>query len=1003
MTIIFWFTISLSVDAQSDVFRKINKKLSPTDGLPNRHINTTFIDNQNRIWFSVDNQLAKFAFGKISSRAIVPDFSNRGFNSIVQDATGNLWISESVEWYFPFNIVRTFIFNPINLTTISVDEYIGKKIGIHSILSDNQGNILIGTKDGKVLEFDAKQKKIILKYKLDTHPIKLLYAGRKGMVLCVEKSQKLDEKLIHLDNSGKIAKEILLKNSFIRTVVETDSDLLMLHQYYDITLIKSLYSSKQIAFKSVKDSYLWNLKYDKTFNLIILNSSNSLQFYDSNFKIVDREDFDFLIHDIFIDQSNNYFLSTNDGVHILNFSKKNILTFLKNKELDKINENYSCRAIVRLNKDEILVNTNKKRQLINTNTNTVRSLHEFKNISGDENRFVLSILKDKDGDLLFGEDGLVKTNLKTQKDEILCNLDTTKIWSIKAYKDGVLLGLERKGIIYYNKKTKKARVFTKLSEFFNNSIVYDFFVDGSKIYIAAENGFFELIDETKLQKYIFLADEKIQPSCFHVYKDTKVQQSLMIASSKGIWYFDLVSKIIRPFGKESDVLSKKFLSVYRSKNGVWASSEEGVWHFDEDGSLLKIYTEADGLTSNECNRLSHFQDENGILYFGGINGLNILNPLDFSKNIAKKYALKIDTIKVYSANKLKRILTDYSGTTIHLGRYEESIEFGLSYEDYKYECQKKYYYRTDKSINSDWQLLPERQLILDNIGQGSSNIEIKVVSCSDFLNAQIIKITIIRQPPIYQEWYFWVCALIFLGIVIWLATVFSNHQLKKRNELLQQKIDEQTLILRESLELKETILSILVHDVRYPVQSFYDITRKLEYLIKKQDFDRLFLLGKETEMKSRKVLWLIDELVYWVKSTNKNWQAAKEEKVLNLIITQIIESYREELTQKNLKIEIGQHRVLARIDASLLVIVLRNLIFNAIIHSAFDSTIEIIIQQNSVDKFLIRIINEVMEEVEIKDKGLGLGLSLLEPMLKKAEIYIENQKKDGMYIAEVMF
>lgn len=997
-------TISFMVNAQADVFRKTHKKINTIDGLPNRHINTTFIDNQNRIWFTVDNQLAKYDFGKVKSQSLVSDFSNRGFNSILQDATGNLWISESVEWYFPFNIVRTLIYNPTSHKTISVEEYIGKKIKIHSLLVETQGHILIGTKDGKVYDFDANKKQLTLKYNLADKPIKLLYTGAKGLVLCIERNQKDDERIIHLDNNGKVLKEIQLSKSLVRNVVDTETDLLFLyHHDYSRANIQSLLSSKQIDLRSLKDTYLWNITYDKTQKILILNDSNSLIFYDSEFKVISRENFDFLIHDLFIDQANNYFLSTNAGVHILNFSKKKIITYLKNHELDKINENYSCRGIVKISNDEIVLNTNKKRQLINLRNGKIKTLHEFKNIKSNENRFVLSALKDNNGDFLFGEDALVRTNLNTLKDELLYNLDTTKIWSIKHYKEGVLLGLEKKGIIYFNRKLNKGIVFNQLSGVFNNSIVYDFFVDSNKIYIAAENGIFQLINEKYLKKYNFPSDTKIQIACFHVYKDTQRKNTLLIATSNGIWYFDLVSQKLSAFMKDTSLLSKKYLSAYRTRNGVWASSEEGVWHFDDDGNLLKIYTEVDGLTSNECNRLSHFHDENDMLYFGGINGLNVLNTSDFSKEIGPKYILKLDSVKIYSSNKLERTLTDFGSKTIHLGRYEQHIEFGFSYEDYKYECPKQYYYRTDKSINNAWQLLPDHHLILNNIEHGTSNIEVKAVSCSDFLNAKFIKIIIIRKPPVYQEWYFIALFLAFLGVIIWLAVKFSNYQLKKRNELLQMKVDEQTLILRESLELKETILGILVHDVRYPIQSFYDITKKLEYLIKKQDIARLFLLGKETESKSRKVLWLIDELVYWVKSTNKNWQADKEEKVLNKVVLQILESYQEELKEKELSFEISQENILARIDMGLMVIVLRNLLFNAIIHSEPKTKISINIQKQENDRFLLIIMNEITQETSNSDNGLGLGLSLLQPILKKSKININTHTENGIYIAKINF
>lgn len=1000
----FLFTIYFTVNAQLDVFRITHQKINTIDGLPNRHINTTFIDAQNRIWFTVDNQLAKYEYGKVKSQSLVSDFSNRGFNSIMQDAAGNLWISESVEWYFPFNTVRTLIYNPTSQKIISSEKYIGKNLKIHSLLVDSQGNVLIGTKDGKVFGFDVQKKQLTLKYNFPQKPIKLLYEGSKGLILCIERNQKDDEKIIHLDNNGRIFKEISLSNSFVRSVIDTETDLLVLfHHDNNRAKIQSLYSSKQIDLRSLKDSYLWNVKYDKTKKLLILNDSNSLIFYNNDLKIINRESFDFQIHDLFIDQANNYFLSTNAGVHILNFSKRKIITYLKNDELDKINENYSCRAILKVSNDEIVLNTNKKRQLINLRNEQIKPLHEFKNIKGDENRFVLSAMKDLNGDFLFGEDGLVRTNLKTLKDEVICNLDTTKIWAIKKYKGGVLLGLEKKGIIYFDEKSKKGIVFKQVSEIFNNSIVYDFYIDSNKIYIAAENGFFQLNDEKYFKKLSFSTNSNNQISCFHVYKDAQRQNTLLIATSSGIWYFDVNTQKLSLFVKDASLLSKKYLSVYRTRNGVWASSEEGIWHFDDDGNLLKIYTEADGLTSNECNRLSHFHDENDRLYFGGINGLNILNPSDFSKNVEPKFSLTLDSVKIYSANKLERTFTNFKNATIRLGRYEENIEFGFLYEDYKYECPKQYYYRTDKSINKAWQLLPDRHLILNNIGHGTSNIEVKVVSCSDFLNAQVIKITIVRKPPIYQEWYFIVLSLAFLGIIIWMVVKFSNYQLKKRNELLQQKVDEQTLSLRESLELKETILSILVHDVRYPVQSFYDITRKLEFLIKKQDTDRLFLLGKETESKSRKVLWLIDELVYWVKSTNKNWQADKEEKMLNQVVLQIFESYQEELKEIELCFEISQETVLARIDTGLMVIVLRNLIFNAIIHSAPQTTIKVNIQQQEKDRFLIEILNEISQETLSSYKGLGIGLSLLQPMIKKSNIIINSHSKDGIYIAGIKF
>ena len=44
----------------------------------------------------------------------------------------------------------------------------------------------------------------------------------------------------------------------------------------------------------------------------------------------------------------------------------------------------------------------------------------------------------------------------------------------------------------------------------------------------------------------------------------------------------------------------------------------------------------DGLSDNEFNRSSCFNDHNGILYFGGMNGLTSFNPADFAKEPAQQ-------------------------------------------------------------------------------------------------------------------------------------------------------------------------------------------------------------------------------------------------------------------------------------------------------------------------------------------------------------------------------
>lgn len=983
--------------------QKTEKHISVADGLSNRQINSSFIDKNNQIWFVTDNKIGLFEFGKVSNYLLSKTFSHRGFNSVHEDAAGNFWLSENFEWYYPFNVQRCMIFNPITHKITPIEAYIHQNIPIHSIISDAQHQIFIGTKTGEIYRLEVKEQTLQLISSFAKMPVKLLYAGNKKLVACLEKNDRSDKTLLELSDDGKSVKPFDLKGQFVRSVIEVDNRLFYLSFQLNSAVLKEIGGSFEKRFPTFHDAYLSNILYDKRKHLFVVNEGNSLSFFDKQFKLVLKEQFNFLIHDVEQDAYGNFILSTNNGVHIVQIKERKFRTFLKNNDSENINENFSCRKILKVDNDQIIVNTNKRRQLINLKTGLVKSLHDFKNENDVNSHFVLSSLKDKNGTLIFGENALVSTNILTMKDEVLGNFSNIKIWAIAEYKNGYLLGLERKGIIYYDNKTKKATPFSTINPTFETSIIYDFFADKNGIFIASEAGFFQLShDGNTLKKIKFPLYEDQQMMCFSLQKDKKNPQQLLLATLNGIWIYDLQEQCIRPFLQEKKYERKKYLSAYRTKNGVWASTEEGIWHFDDDGNLMKIYTITDGLTSNECNRLAHFQDENDVLYFGGINGLNILNPSDFSTKIEKKFTLKMDSICTYQDTTKSRVFANFKNPILPLNRGENTLKLIFSYEDFKYTCDKKYYYRTNKSLTKEWQLLNDRRLLLSNLEYGNTTIEIMAVSCDDFLNADTKKITFNRPNPLYLTWYFWVITFALVSLLTWGAIKYSTYQLKRRNKLLQRKVDEQTLSLQESLNLKETLLGLLVHDVRYPVQSFYGITKKMAYLIQKNDIERLLLLGNETENKSRKVLWLIDELVYWVKGTNTNFQINRKECHLGDLIQQIFEIYCDELQKKDLNYSISNagNNGNASIEQGLFIIVMRNLIFNSVIHSKAETKISVLIESKH-DNYQIIVTNEFDETHGDTEKGLGIGLTLLLPILKKANFKIESSQNDHVFTSKL--
>ena len=982
--------------------QQTERHLGIKDGLETRHVNTTFIDNNQQLWFLSNNRISLFKRDKIVNYQLTDNFSNRGFNQGFVDRKGNFWLTENFEWYYPFNFQRGVIFNPATKKVSSLTSYIGVSLAIHSLLPF-QDKVFIGTKNGQLFAFDVQQKRL-QKLASFSNRVKLLYAGSLGIVLVLEENSQHDQRIIHLNHQGKIISITPTHAVFVRSVLEVDKQLFYVYRNDVHLALRQLEGSQEHLFSISKERYLSNLIYVTDKQQFIVNQATSLSFYDKQFKLVHLIPCNYLVHDICHDNYGNLIASTNNGVKIIQLNKRKIFTFLQNVDPENIIDDYSCRAILKVNDKEILVNTNKGRQVINLTTAKVTPAHNFKNAPNENTKFVLTSVKDEQGDIVCGEDALVKADLTKHKDDILLKLDSTKIWAIHAYKQGYLLGLEKRGILYYDKQTKKVSPVANSQELFKNSIIYDFYQDNVLTYIASEAGLHILKHGQILSEISFPVDKPLQMTCFSLKRNKKQPSQLLIATQNGIWIFDLLHQKLRPFIRSTNYHHKKFLSAYQTNNGVWASSEEGVWHFDDLGNLLKIYTISDGLTTSECNRLAHFQDENDILYFGGVNGINILNPSDFSTKKDLKFPLQIDSLVTFTNETRNRSFHHFKDTTLSLGRSENNVEFLLSYEDYKYVCDKKYFYKTSHSLSNEWQALTNGKLILHNIDAGITKLEIMVVSCNDFVGSKTITIIIDRQKPIYLEWYFWVIVIAFIIALLKLYTYYYTAQLARRNALLKLKVEEQTTALQESLKLKEQLLGLLVHDVRYPVQSFHGISKKLNYLIQKNDFERLTLLGKETETKSKKVLWLIDELVYWIKGANKNWEPTKQSCNLSEIIEQLFEVYSEELAEKELSYEIFGKNAISNTDQSLLIIVLRNVIFNTVIHAIPHTKIVItVIQQEGVST--IRLQNQYDPQVKSQHQGLGVGLSILESILEKVNftIHTSSDISKQEYVCTVSF
>ena len=63
-----------------------------------------------------------------------------------------------------------------------------------------------------------------------------------------------------------------------------------------------------------------------------------------------------------------------------------------------------------------------------------------------------------------------------------------------------------------------------------------------------------------------------------------------------------------------------------AEGNLWLSTNKGICRFDPQSRTMRNFTTSDGLQSLEFNQGAYLKGRDGRLYFGGINGFNIIDP-----------------------------------------------------------------------------------------------------------------------------------------------------------------------------------------------------------------------------------------------------------------------------------------------------------------------------------------------------------------------------------------
>lgn len=230
-------------------------------------------------------------------------------------------------------------------------------------------------------------------------------------------------------------------------------------------------------------------------------------------------------------------------------------------------------------------------------------------------------------------------------------------------------------------------------------------------------------------------------------------------------------------------------------------------------------------------------------------------------------------------------------------------------------------------------------------------------------------------------------------------------------------IDIQAVMLKEKElsrlnENKDKTLSILSHDLRGPIASLHQLSKMaLNHQLTQEEFT---LLVRNVSEKTFQVLEFLDTTLLWTKSNFDKVGTTIEIVDVGKTINEILLIYEDSIRNKKLNVlQTLKEGLQITSDPSILAIVIRNLISNAIkftqeggsiiISYRQDETAHIISVKDNGIGMTNATINEILSDNYTssagtqQEKGLGIGLKICHDLLKKinSRLHIESTPGQG--------
>ncbi len=412
--------------------------------------------------------------------------------------------------------------------------------------------------------------------------------------------------------------------------------------------------------------------------------------------------------------------------------------------------------------------------------------------------------------------------------------------------------------------------------------------------------------------------------------------------------------------------------LFDNNNIAWMSTYNGLCRYDIHNNTFSNYYQEDGLSNNEFNHNSFLKDHVGNLYFGTIDGVNILMP-GILKSLPAPFSVYVSGIKNWTV-KGDEITIPVSTQTV-FEKLSSSFSMGimLGISDHNNDDKTIFLYKI-AGVNEHWQRVKNPHMLrMDGLPYGNYEVTIKALNDRGQTSANILKIQVHLLAPFYYRWWFFVLLLLVLAAIAYGIFRYKINALKSYQDLRVQIASD----LHDEVGSLLTSIGMYSDNLNQGNASATGNKQKIE---------KISSLSRTAILSMRDILWAIDARNDVPINLVEHIRNHAEEMLLPKDVN-IHFKFQADATQRQLNGKIRQH----------LYFITREAINNIVKHS------------NAANVYINFIINRDHFDVEIANDGVikdarspkGQGLKNMKARAEKMKAIFTWEIKAGTFIVRV--